>query len=92
MAIRVLLAEDSECVRRGIGQVLSSQDGIELVGESTDFSQTIRLANELQPEVIIMDLHMPDETKIPSRDFRSHLNLGTKLVAIPFGMMSQVSN
>ena len=84
MAIRVLLAEDSECVRRGIGQVLSSQDGIELVGESTDFSQTIRLANELQPEVIVMDLHVPDETKITSRDFRSHVNLGTRLVAISF--------
>ncbi len=82
MRIRVLLAEDSECVRRGIRQVLSSQDEIEIVGESADFGQTIRLANELQPEVIVMDLHMPDETKIVPGNFRSHLNHGSKLVAI----------
>jgi DNA-binding NarL/FixJ family response regulator len=82
MPIKVLLAEDSESVRRGIRQVLSSQDGIEIVGECADFCQTIRLANELQPEVIVMDLHMPDETNIVSRDFSSHLNHGSQLVAI----------
>ncbi len=61
---------------------MSSVDGIEIVGESTDFSQTIRLANDLRPEVIVMDLHMPDETKIAPGNFRSHLNCGSKLVAI----------
>lgn len=82
MAIKVLLAEDSESVRRGIRRVLSSQDGIEIVGESADFSQTIRLADELQPDLIVMDLHMSDETKIVPRDFRSCLNHGSKLLAI----------
>jgi DNA-binding NarL/FixJ family response regulator len=71
---------------------LSSQDGIEIVGESADFGQTIQLANELQPEVIIIDLHMPDEINIASQDFKSHLNHASRSWPFPFGMMSRVSN
>jgi DNA-binding NarL/FixJ family response regulator len=82
MPIKVLLAEDSECVRRGIRQILSSQDGIEIVGESADFGQTIQLANELQPEVIIIDLHMPDQASVVPQDFKSHVNHGSQLLAI----------
>jgi DNA-binding NarL/FixJ family response regulator len=80
--IRVLLAEDSESVRRGIRQILAYQPGIQIVGEAADFSQTIQKATVLNPEVVIMDLHMPDETKIASQDLKSQLNYGAQLIAI----------
>jgi chemotaxis response regulator CheB len=47
-SIRVLLADDSEIVRRAIRQVLSSQSGIEIVGEAADFSRTVMMANSFK--------------------------------------------
>ena len=55
MPIKVLLADDSEIVRRGIRALLRSQPEIELVGEAADFCQTIRMMNELKPQVIVLD-------------------------------------
>lgn len=59
MPITVLLADDAEVVRRAIGRLLKQEPTIKLVGEAADFEQTIKMANELRPDVIVMDLHMP---------------------------------
>ncbi len=61
LSITVLLAADSELVRRGIRQLLATQSEIEIVAEAADFAQTIQLANDLKPRLIVMDLHMPEE-------------------------------
>jgi two-component system response regulator DevR len=80
MPIRVLLADDSEIVRRAIRNLLRSQPEIELVGEAADFRQTIRMMNDLNPEVIVLDLHMPDGTESTLLDVRSHLSHGSRLL------------
>jgi DNA-binding NarL/FixJ family response regulator len=80
--IRVLLADDSEITRRAIRCLLDAQREIEVVGEAVNFAQTIQMANELKPQVIVMDLHMPDETKVTPQDVKHHLNHGTLLLAI----------
>jgi chemotaxis response regulator CheB len=82
MSIKVLLADDSEIVRRAIRALLLGQPEIELVGEAADFPQTIQMMNELNPEIIVMDLHMPDETQVTPLKVKSHLNHGSKLLAI----------
>ena len=82
MPIKVLLADDSGIVRRAIRSLLEAEPEIELVGEAVNFAQTIQLANELRPQVIVMDLHMPDETKVTPEDVKSHLNHGSGLLAI----------
>jgi DNA-binding NarL/FixJ family response regulator len=74
MPIKVLLADDSELVRRGIRDLLRSQPEIELVGEAADFRQTIRMMKELKPQVIVLDLHMPDGTEATLLDVKSHLH------------------
>ena len=84
MSIKVLLADDSEIVRRAIRLLLRSQSEIELVGEAANFPQTIRMMNDLNPQVIILDLHMPSETKAALLDIKSHLNHGSRLLAISF--------
>jgi chemotaxis response regulator CheB len=84
MPIKVLLADDSDVVRRAIRRLLEDQPEIELVGEAADFAQTIEMANELKPQVIVMDLHMPNETKITPQAVKSHLNHGSLLLAISF--------
>jgi DNA-binding NarL/FixJ family response regulator len=57
--IRILIAEDSTPFRQGLRSLLRSVDEVEVVGEASSGHQTIELANQLQPDVILMDLQMP---------------------------------
>jgi DNA-binding NarL/FixJ family response regulator len=58
-AIRVLLADDQRIVREGLGTLLGLLDGIDLVGTAGDGEEAVRLAAELDPDVVLMDLRMP---------------------------------
>ena len=82
MSIKVLLADDSEAVRRGIRQLLAAQAEIEIVGEATDFAQTIQMTRDLNPRIVILDLHMPDESKVTLQDVKSQQNHGVQVLAI----------
>jgi DNA-binding NarL/FixJ family response regulator len=82
MSIKILLADDSEIVRRGIRQLVAAQTEIQIVAEAVDFAQTIQMANDLKPRVIVMDLHMPDEFNVTPQDMKSLLNHGSQLLAI----------
>lgn len=57
--IRVLVADDSFFMRKLIGDILSADPGIEVVGTAADGGQAVRMAGELRPDVITMDLDMP---------------------------------
>lgn len=57
--IRVLIADDQRLVRAGLRMLCESTAGLEVVGEAADGEQAARLAAELLPDVILMDLRMP---------------------------------
>ncbi len=57
--IRVLIADDHLIIREGLRLILETEDGIELAGEAADGAEAVRLAGELQPDVVLMDLRMP---------------------------------
>jgi len=83
MSIKVLLADDSALVRSAIRRLLSDQPEILLIGETSDFAQTLQMTHDLRPDIVVLDLHMSDSTLISPEDFRTRLNHGsTRVLAI----------
>jgi NarL family two-component system response regulator LiaR len=58
--IRVLIVDDHGMVRRGLNAYLRNEPGIEVVGDAKDGGQALALCDRLQPDVVLMDLVMPD--------------------------------
>lgn len=58
--IGVLVVDDQQLVRAGIVALLSSDDGIEVLGEAADGEEAIDLAVELSPDLVLMDIRMPN--------------------------------
>lgn len=57
--IRLILADDHAVVRAGTRQLLERQPDLDIVGEASDGEEAVRLAHELQPDVVVMDVRMP---------------------------------
>jgi two-component system response regulator NreC len=58
--IRVLLADDHGVLRAGLRALLSAQEDMEVIGEAADGLQAVELAERLQPDVLVMDITMPN--------------------------------
>ncbi|MGB1250730.1 MAG: response regulator [Candidatus Promineifilaceae bacterium] len=59
-SIRVMIADDQRLIREGIASLLSIQPGIEIVGKALNGRDALRLALDVQPEVVLMDIRMPE--------------------------------
>ncbi|MBA7635431.1 Transcriptional regulatory protein LiaR [subsurface metagenome] len=57
--IKVLLAEDHVITRQGVCRLLQEEDDLAVIGEAGDGEEAVRMATEMQPDVIIMDIAMP---------------------------------
>jgi len=58
--LRILLADDHSLVRRGIRSLLGAQAGWQVCGEAADGREALEKVNELQPDILILDLNMPE--------------------------------
>ena len=58
--IRVLLVDDQELFREGVRVIVDAQEGMEVVGGAADGLEAVRLVDELAPDVVLMDIRMPE--------------------------------
>ncbi|MDQ2746277.1 MAG: response regulator transcription factor [Acidobacteriota bacterium] len=58
--LRIMLAEDHETVREGIRLIINAQADMEVCGEAANGREAVKIAQELQPDVIVMDVTMPE--------------------------------
>lgn len=72
--VRVLIADDAAVIRKAIRMLLESEPAIEVCGEAVSFSKTLESAAELKPDVILLDLHMPDGGKFKPNAVRQFLS------------------
>lgn len=82
MSIKVLIADDHQIMRDGLRAMLEKEHDIKIVGEAVDGRMTERLARELVPDLIIMDVSMPDLNGIEAtRQIVAELP-GVKIIAL----------
>jgi DNA-binding NarL/FixJ family response regulator len=60
MSVRVLLVDDQALIRAGFRMILDAEDGIEVVGECADGTQAVDSVKRLKPDVVLMDIRMPE--------------------------------
>lgn len=84
MSIRVLLADDSPVMLSAIRKTLEEEPRIEIVGEASTFGQTMQMIAELKPEVLVLDLHMPEKGDFTAAFVNSQLVSVDSTVAVSF--------
>jgi len=82
MAIRVLLADDHAIVRQGLCNSIQREKDMEVVGQAKDGFSTIRLVKKLAPDVVIMDISMPDVNGIDATREITHDFPQVKVIAL----------
>ncbi|MER8000579.1 response regulator transcription factor [Streptomyces sp. NPDC095613] len=83
--IRVLLVDDHQVVRRGLRTFLEVQEDIEVVGEASDGDEGVARAEELRPDVVLMDIKMPGTDGIEAlRKLRALANPAKVLIVTSF--------
>jgi DNA-binding NarL/FixJ family response regulator len=87
--ITVLLADDHSLVRRGFRRMLEDDPAITVVGEASDGHEAVRLATELQPQVVVMDCAMPRKTGLVAT--REILDGAPQVIVLMLSMHSEAT-
>jgi DNA-binding NarL/FixJ family response regulator len=86
MAIRVLIADDSAVMLLAMRRLLEEEPSITIVGEASTFAATMQMIADFKPEVLILDLHLPE-----SRGFSAEL-IKSQLACVPNTLAVSLSN
>ncbi|MEX3100569.1 MULTISPECIES: response regulator transcription factor [unclassified Streptomyces] len=80
--IRVLIADDQQMIRQGFTALLNRQPGIEVIGQAVDGLDAVEKAAELTPDVVLMDIRMPDLNGIEATRRITDLLPGMKVLVL----------
>ncbi|HCN18643.1 MULTISPECIES: response regulator [Psychrobacter] len=80
--IKVLVVDDHDLVRMGISRMLSDSADIEVVGEADSGDMAIKMAKQLRPDVILLDVNMPNIGGLEATKRLIQLDLGIKILAV----------
>ncbi len=80
--IRVLLADDHTIVLAGIRGLLTKLDGVEVVGEAADGHETLRLAEALRPDIVLLDIAMPGMNGLEVAQRLSELDPAIRVIVL----------
>jgi DNA-binding NarL/FixJ family response regulator len=84
LPIKVLLADDSEIMREAIKKLLVDEPRIHIVGEAPCFGSAMQLVADAKPDILLLDLHLPQKRELPAPIVRAQLNCIKYTLAISF--------
>lgn len=80
--IRILIADDHALVRAGLRAVLNAQPDFEVVGEAATGAETVSRVAELQPEVVLLDISMPDGNGLDAAKLIRQRSPGVRIIVL----------
>lgn len=82
MGIRIILADDFEIIREGLRALIEKQPGMTVIAEAEDGRSAVQLATKLSPDIIVMDISMPDLNGIEATRQILEKNAESKVIAL----------
>jgi DNA-binding NarL/FixJ family response regulator len=82
MKLRILIADDHEVVRRGLCTLLQTQEGWEICGEAKDGREAVEMAKQLNPDVVILDVGMPNLNGLAATRQLTQQNPGQQVIVL----------
>ena len=76
----ILLIDDHPLLRQGIKQLISMEQDMEVVGEASNAADGIRMATEIEPDLILMDLNMPEMDGIEALKRLRAQNISSRII------------
>ncbi len=82
MNIRIMLADDHTILRDGLSQAFQQEEGMEIVGEASDGHSAVEKARDLRPDIVVMDINMPNLNGIEATREIQRVAPGVKVIAL----------
>lgn len=82
MAVKIVIADDHAMVREGFKQLLNLDDSFEVVGEASDGYECLNLVNKTNPDVILLDINMPNLDGLQTLRIMRQQNMNNKVIML----------
>jgi chemotaxis response regulator CheB len=79
--VSVLVVDDADVIRRTLSDFLKGEPAIKVLGEASNFAEAISMTAALKPDVILLDLHMPDDLSFKPEFVKANLS-GARVLAM----------
>jgi DNA-binding NarL/FixJ family response regulator len=80
--IRIVLADDHPIFRDGVRRLLDSEDEVSIVGEASNGNEAVQLVSKLKPDILLLDLRMPDKDGLAVLEEVNFESMGTRVIVL----------